>query len=179
MVYLFLADGFEEIEALTPIDMLRRAKIDVTSVSINETRKVIGAHNIEVFADKTISEVNIENIDAVILPGGLPGADNLRLNEKVQAFIDAAAKDSKLICAICAAPRILGEKGLLVGKKAICYPGFEQYLTGAEIAECGCVRDGNIITAKAMGKSIDFAHAIIEALTDKQTADKIKNSLFA
>ncbi|MBR5323167.1 MAG: DJ-1/PfpI family protein [Clostridia bacterium] len=179
MVYLFLANGFEEIEALTPIDMLRRAKIEVTSVSVNETRKVIGAHNIEVFADKTISEVNIENIDAVILPGGLPGADNLRLNEKVQAFIDAAARNSKLICAICAAPRILGEKGLLVGKKAVCYPGFEQYLTGAEIAESGCVCDGNIITAKAMGKSVDFSLAIIEVLTDKQTADKIKNSIFA
>ena len=179
MVYLFLADGFEEIEALTPIDMLRRAKIDVTSVSINETRKVIGAHSIEVFADKTIAEVTTENIDAVILPGGLPGADNLRLNDTVQKFIDIAVREEKLVCAICAAPRILGEKGLLVGKKAICYPGFEQYLTGATVVDCGCVRDGNIITSKGMGKAFDFSCAIIEALSDKQTAEKIKGSIFA
>lgn len=179
MVYLFLADGFEEIEALTPIDMLRRAKINVTSVSINKTRLVTGAHGIEVFADKTIAEVTPENIDAVILPGGLPGADNLRLNDTVQKFIDIAVKEEKLVCAICAAPRILGEKALLVGKKAICYPGFEQYLTGAEIVDCGCVRDGNIITSKGMGKAFDFSCAIIEALSDKQTAEKIKGSIFA
>lgn len=179
MVYLFLADGFEEIEALTPIDMLRRAKINVTSVSINETRLVTGAHGIEVFADKTIADVTPENIDAVILPGGLPGADNLRFNSTVQAFIDTATRESKLICAICAAPRILGEKGLLVGKKAICYPGFEQYLTGAEIVDTGCVRDGNIITSKGMGKAVDFSCTIIEALSDKQTAEKTKGSIFA
>ncbi len=179
MVYLFLADGFEEIEALTPIDMLRRAKIEVTSVSVNETCSVKGAQGIEVFADKTIAEVTPENIDAVILPGGLPGADNLRLNNTVQKFIDIAVKEEKLVCAICAAPRILGEKGLLNGKKAICYPGFEQYLTGAEIVDCGCVRDGNIITSKGMGKAFDFSCAIIEALSDKQTAEKIKDSIFA
>lgn len=179
MVYLFLADGFEEIEALTPIDMLRRAKIDVTSVSINETRLVTGAHGIEVFADKTIADITPNDIDAVILPGGLPGADNLRYNPAVQAFIDVAVKEEKLVCAICAAPRILGEKGLLKGKKAICYPGFEQYLTGAEIVDTGCVRDGNIITSKGMGKAVDFSCAIIEALLDKTTAEKIKGSIFA
>lgn len=179
MVYIFLADGFEEIEALTPIDMLRRAGVQVTSVSINDTTTVIGAHNIPVIADKTIAEVAIENIDMVILPGGLPGSDNLRMNQKVNAFIDQAVKQEKFVCAICAAPRILGEKGLLKGKKAVCYPGFEKYLTGASIVDAGCVRDGNIITAKGMGKATEFSLALIEALKDKETADKISSSVFA
>lgn len=179
MVYLFLANGFEEIEALTPADMLRRADIEVTTVSVNETCEVIGAHGIKVIADKTIKDTELKDIDGVILPGGLPGADNLRADPKVNLFIDEAVKLNKLVCAICAAPRILGEKNILTGKKAVCYPGFEQYLFGAEIADQGCVRDGNVITAKGMGKSIDFAAAIIEALKDKQTADRIKNSIFA
>ena len=179
MVYLFLADGFEEIEALTPIDMLRRAGIEVTSVSINKTPLVTGAHGINVIADKVIDYVSAVDIDAVILPGGLPGADNLRANSKVGEFIDKAADEGKYVCAICAAPRILGEKGLLKGKKAICYPGFEQYLDGAEIVDTGCVVDGNIITSKGMGKAADFSLAIIEVLKDKETAERIKNSIFA
>ena len=179
MVYVFLADGFEEIEALTPIDMLKRAGILVTSVSINKEKKVIGSHGIKVTADKTIEETPIENVDAVILPGGLPGADNLRMNEKVQSFIDNASSNGKLICAICAAPRILGEKGLLNGKKAVCFPGFESYLKGAILVDAGCVCDGNIITAKSMGKAIEFSTAIIAYLKDEATAEKIKNSIFA
>ncbi len=179
MVYLFLADGFEEIEALTPLDMLRRAKIEVTSVSINKDTTVTGTHGIKIIADKTITDVAPDDIDAVILPGGLPGADNLRLNEKVNEFIDVAVKQDKFVCAICAAPRILGEKGLLKNKKAICYPGFEQYLIGAEVVDNGCVCDGKIITAKGMGKAVDFSCTIIEALKDKQTAENIKNSIFA
>lgn len=179
MVYLFLADGFEEIEALTPLDMLRRAGIDTLSVSINPTPEVKGAHGITVIADTVAEGLPLCDIDAVILPGGLPGADNLRLNKTVNEFIDKANSENKLICAICAAPRILGEKGLTVGKKAICYPGFEDYLKGALVVDCGCVTDGNIITAKGMGKATDFALAIIEYLKDKETADKIKNSIFA
>ena len=179
MVYLFLADGFEEIEALTPLDMLRRAGIDTLSVSINPTAEVTGAHGITVIADAVADSLTKDNIDAVILPGGLPGADNLRANKTVNEFIDTAVNTGKLVCAICAAPRILGEKGLLIGKNAVCYPGFEGYLEGAVISDCGCVTDGNIITAKGMGKANDFALAIIEKLKDKETADKIKNSVFA
>ena len=179
MVYVFLANGFEEIEALTPIDMLKRAGIDVMSVSINDTVEVVGTHNIKVLADATIDSINIENIDAVVLPGGLPGADNLRMNKKVNEFIDEATRQNKYICAICASPRTLGEKGLLVGKKATCFPGFEKYLKGAVTVDEGCVRDGNIITAKSMGKSIEFAKEIIAALKDKDTSEKIVQSIFA
>ncbi|MBE6671031.1 MAG: DJ-1/PfpI family protein [Ruminococcaceae bacterium] len=179
MVYIFLADGFEEIEALTPIDMLRRADIAITSVSINETEVVTGAHGIKVVADRTIDNTPVEDIDMVILPGGLPGADNLRANSKVQSFIDKAYAEDKYLCAICAAPRILGEKGILSGKKATCYPGFEKYLEGAEILKDGCVTDGKVITAMGMGKSIDFSLAIIKALKNADTAEKIKNAIFA
>lgn len=179
MVYLLLADGFEEIEALTPLDMLRRAGVDTLSVSINKTKEVNGTHGIKVLADILIDEVSYSDIDAVILPGGLPGADNLRENEKVNSLIDKAYAENKLVCAICASPRILGEKGILKGRKAVCYPGFEQYLKGADVVDEGCVRDGNIITSKGMGKANEFALAIVEALTDKNTADRIKNSTFA
>lgn len=179
MVYLFLADGFEEIEALTPVDMLRRAGIEVVTVSVNADTAVKGAHGIKVVADITADRLPDEAADAVILPGGLPGADNLRMNETVQKHIDLAVKEGKLVCAICAAPRILGEKGLLNQRNAVCYPGFEQYLAGAVISEKGCVRDGNVITAKGMGKSVDFACEIITALKDAQTAEKIRNAIFA
>ena len=179
MVYLFLANGFEEIEALTPLDMLRRAGIEVTSVSINKDNTVTGAHGIKVIADKVIDNIPITDIDMVILPGGLPGADNLRLDSRVNAFIDEAINLNKFVCAICAAPRILGEKGLLKGKNAVCYPGFEQYLDGANVVDAGCVRDGNIITSKGMGKATEFSLSLIEALKDKDTAEKIRNSIFA
>lgn len=179
MVYLFLADGFEEIEALTPIDMLRRAGIDVCSVSINKTNTVIGAHGISVTADKTTDVISPVDIEAVILPGGLPGADNLRMDKTVNLFIDEAVNRGAFVCAICAAPRILGEKGLLSGKKATCFPGFEKYLSSAVITDCGCVRDGNIITAKSMGKAVEFSTEIISAIKGTDTAKKIKESIFA
>lgn len=179
MVYVFLADGFEEIEALTPVDMLKRAEIDVTTVSINKTTTVIGAHGIKAIADRTTEEISPANIDMVILPGGLPGADNLRFDKTVNLFIDKAAEENKFICAICAAPRILGEKGLLKNKKATCFPGFEKYLIGAECVDLGCIRDGNIITAKSMGKAIDFSVEIIAAIKGREVAEKIKNAIFA
>ena len=179
MVYVFLANGFEEIEALTPIDMLRRAGIETTSVSITSENTVVGAHNIAVLADKTVYDITPDNIDAVILPGGMPGADNLNASQEVHAFIDRAVAMGKPVCAICAAPYILGEKGLLKDKKATCYPGFEKSLLGATPSDDGCIVDGSIVTAKAMGKAIDFSLAIIELLLDKDTAEKIKNSIFA
>ena len=179
MVYLFLADGFEEIEALTPVDMLRRAGIDVTTVSINGTPFVKGAHSITVQADKTKEQASFEDIEAVILPGGLPGADNLRFDSTVQAVIDKAYGQGKLVCAICAAPRILGEKGILENRDATCFPGFESYLKGANCVDAGCVVSGNVITAKSMGKAVEFSCAIIAELKNRETAEKIKNSIFA
>ena len=179
MVYLFLADGFEEIEALTPVDMLRRAGIEIFTVSINATPTVTGAHGIKVVADTTADRLTDDAADAVILPGGLPGADNLRMNKTVQRHIDLAVNDGKLVCAICAAPRILGEKGLLKGKNAVCYPGFEGELEGAMVLEGETVvRDGNVITAKGMGVAFEFGLELVRCLCDDETAEKIKASVF-
>lgn len=179
MVYLFLADGFEEIEALTPVDMLRRAGIEVTTVSLNDTVTVTGSHNIKVNADTTTSEVSPFDIEMVILPGGLPGADNLYADKTVHMFIDKAYESKAYLAAICAAPRVYGKKGLLKNVKATCYPGSEVYLEGARYSDEGVVRDGMFITAKGMGKSIDFAYELIAVLKDKDTAEKIKKAIFA
>lgn len=172
MVYIFLADGFEEIEALCVLDFLRRAKIDVQTVGI-DTKIVTGSHKIPVVCDiEDVQLVGNEDFDMIILPGGLPGANNLDESEIVDAFIKRAVKEDKLIAAICAAPFILGKRGILNGKRACCYPGFENKLTGATIVQDGCVRDGKIITARAMGKSHDFALEIIEALAGKEEREK-------
>jgi 4-methyl-5(b-hydroxyethyl)-thiazole monophosphate biosynthesis len=177
MVYFFLADGFEEIEALCPLDFLRRAGIDTKTVGIGK-KTATGSHKITVECD--IADTDLtgnEDFDMVILPGGLPGATNLDESKTVDHFITRAYNEGKVISAICAAPFILGKRGFLNGKKACCYPGFEDELKGATVVNDGCVRDGNIITARAMGKSHDFALAIIEALADKSLADKLSASV--
>ncbi len=175
MVYLFLAEGFEEIEALTPVDILRRANIDITTVGIG-AKTVCGAHGIKVEADITeeeaLSAINGE-IEAIILPGGMPGSRNLDQSSTVDAFL-ALAREKDIPCAaICAAPMVLGKRGMLCGKRAVCYPGFEEYLSGAEIVDAPAVRDGNIICGRAMGSAADFALLITELLRDEDTARKI------
>ena len=177
MVYLFLADGFEEIEALCVLDLLRRAKVDVKTVGV--TGKIVnGSHNIPVVCDVLENEINTnDSFDMIILPGGLPGSDNLHASKVVDAFIKEASKRDKFICAICAAPYILGVRGLLNEKKATCYPGFENKLEGAICQNTGVVRDGKIITARAMGSATDFALEIIEALLGKETREKIRASI--
>ena len=144
MIYVFLADGFETIEALAPVDILRRAKFDVTTVGVTG-KTVKTSHNIDVLADITKDELNIEDADAIILPGGMPGTLNLEADATVQTSIDYCADNGKYICAICAAPSILGHKGLLKGKEAICFPGFEDALSGARISEKYVVTDGNLL----------------------------------
>ena len=177
MVYLFLAEGFEEIEALCVLDILRRAKVDIKAVGVTG-KNVCGSHGITVTCDTTEDKLNInEEFDMIILPGGLPGADNLNASKIVDAFIARAIEKNKLICAICAAPYILGVRGLLKGKKATCYPGFENKLEGAEIVDSGVVRDGNIITGRAMGSATDFALEIAEALCGKEVREKLKSSI--
>lgn len=162
MFYVFLADGFEEIEALGTVDILRRAGVPVLTVGTNgETAE--GTHGIRVFADISIDEVEPDKMEGMILPGGIPGTPNLEKNEKVQALLDFADANRLWICAICAAPSILGKKGLLSGKRATCYPGFEDTLSGAILSEGVCT-DGHIITGQGAGKSLDFAFAILEAL---------------
>lgn len=176
MVYLFLADGFEIIEALAPVDMLRRARLDVTTVGVTG-KCVTSSCGVEVNADITIDEFEYNNVDAVILPGGMPGTLNLENCNVVQSAIDKAAEENALICAICAAPSILGHKGLLRGRQAIAFPGFEGELEGAEISDDYVVTDGNFITAKGAGVATEFGLKIVEMLTDKNTADKIKDTI--
>lgn len=177
MVYVFLADGFEEVEALAPVDILRRAGIEVVTVGVTG-KTVMGTHRIPVTADISASDLVLnDEVQAVILPGGLPGTENLDADATVQAALDFAAQKQILICAICAAPFILGKKGLLAGKQAICYPGFEADLQGATLSENAVCRDGNIITAKGMGVAVAFGLEIVAALKDADTADAIEKSI--
>lgn len=176
MVFLFLADGFEIIEALAPVDMLRRAKIDVKTVGVTGST-VTSSCGVAVNADITIDEFVYDHADAIILPGGMPGTLNLENNQIVQSAIEKAAGDNVLICAICAAPSILGHKGLLKGKNAVAFPGFEKDLEGAVISDNYVVADGNLITAKGAGVATEFGLKIVEMLTDKETAVKIKETI--
>ncbi|MBR6514444.1 MAG: DJ-1/PfpI family protein [Clostridia bacterium] len=160
MFYIFLADGFEEIEALCPYDLILRAGIPVKTVSINETTLVTGTHGIKVHADITLNEMEAD-FEGIMLPGGLPGADNLNACDKVQECLKKAECEGKLITAICAAPYVLGQAGLLNGKHATCFPGFEDKLTGAILSPGKVVCDGNIITAKGMGVAFTFGLAIV------------------
>ena len=176
MVYLFLANGFEEIEALCPLDFLRRAGQEVKTVGVNE-KIITGSHNISVVCDLTATELDLNSpFDMIILPGGLPGSTNLDQSPVVDYFIKRATKEDKYICAICAAPFMLGKRGLLSGKHACCYPGFENQLSGATIETGVCV-DGKIITASAMGKSHEFSLAIIEALCGQEMKEKLKKAV--
>ena len=177
MVYVFLAEGFEEIEALTPVDLLRRAKIDVKTVGIGG-RTVTGAHAIPVTADITEKDIKLDGeLHAVILPGGMPGTKNLEKSETVQKTLAYMNAKGGLVCAICAAPSVLGHAGLLKNKHATCFPGFEDQLTGAIIKNTAVVRDGSIITSKGAGTAIEFAAEIISALVNRDTAEKIVASI--
>lgn len=180
MVYIFLADGFEEIEALCPLDLLIRAEISVKTVSVSEDKIVKGCHDISVYADMTKCELDpaIEP-EMVVLPGGRGGAFKLDSDETVKKYITETNERGGFIAAVCAAPMVLGNMGLLNGKEAVCYPGFEQYLTGAKISANKVVRDGNIITGKGMGVSLDFGLKLIEALKGSECAEKIKGSVMA
>ncbi len=176
MVYIFLADGFEIIEALSPLDMLRRAKIDVVTVGV--TGKVVESScNVKVTADITIDEFEHKDVQALVLPGGLQGTLNLEADTTVQSALDEASKDGKLICAICAAPSILGHKGLLKGKNAVAFPGFEDDLEGAYISDNHVVTDGNFITAKGAGVSVDFGLEIVKALSGEEVSEKIRRTI--
>lgn len=177
MIYVFLAKGFEEIEALTVVDFLRRAELEVYTVGIG-SKIVSGSHNIPVFCDLDESEaVADDSIDAIVLPGGMPGTLNLEASQKVSELIDFCVQKEKYICAICAAPSILGHKNLLNGKKATCFPGFEEELIGAEVSSDFVCCDGKIITAKGMGAAILFSKEIASKFVDKNKAEKIKDSL--
>lgn len=179
MVYMFLANGFEEVEALCPLDLLRRAGVEVTTLGVGG-ESAVGAHGIAVSADMPEIMYRDSSPEMIILPGGMPGAENLDNSRIVDAAVRAASKNGAYLAAICAAPMILGKRGVLSGKRAVCFPGFEKYLNGAKIEhEKTVVRDGNIITAKGMGAAFEFGLALVEALRGKDVAERIKASVFA
>ncbi len=176
-VFVFLANGFEEIEAIAPIDIFRRAGMEVITVSISEEKEVRGAHGIPVIADSLFSNLDFTRNVLLYLPGGMPGTKNLDENDKLKTLIRNQVESDKPLAAICAAPSILGKMGLLEGKEAICFPGFEQYLNGAIVSEQKIVKSGNIFTAKGAGVAIPFALRLVEEFKGKEIADNLANSI--
>ena len=172
-VYLFLATGFEEIEALTVVDMLRRVEIDVTTVSISRNLQVEGAHGVTVTADCTWVELSADDVEWLVLPGGMPGTKHLSECKPLVSLLQRQAAAHKNIAAICAAPSVLGQAGLLEGYKATCYPGFEQFLTGASVTGEAVTVDRNIITANGPGAAIPFAKAIITEIAGEEKAKEV------
>lgn len=174
---IVLAEGFEEIEALTVVDCLRRADIFVNVTSLNDDLIVNGAHNIKVMAEEFFSSTNLSDFDILILPGGGLGTQNLSKSMLVKDALKYMVENDKYIAAICAAPSVLGKYGILDGKCACCYPGFEDKLTGATVSHNGVEKSGKVITARAMGVSIDFSLEIISTLLDSNTAERISDSI--
>jgi DJ-1 family protein len=176
-IFLFLANGFEEIEAIATVDVLRRGEIGVTTVSISDKKEVTGAHNVTVLADVLFNETNFNEGDMLVLPGGMPGASNLNEHEGLKQLLLKYNAEGKLITAICAAPLVLGGLGLLKDKRATCYPSFEPTLTGATHVEDGVVVDGNITTGKGPGFTIDFALTLVQQLQGKGMADEVAGGM--
>ena len=178
MIYMFLAEGFEEVEALAPLDLMRRAGLSVTTVGVGGTT-VTGAHGISVLADMADKDYSDNAPEMIFLPGGMPGTLNLAASEVVMSAIQTAVSTNAYLAAICAAPSILGDLGLLKGKEAICYPGFEERLVGATISKQRVVRDGKILTAAGMGVAVEFGLAIVEELLGKQKAEGLRRAVLA
>lgn len=176
-VYLFLADGFEEIEALTVVDLLRRADITIETVSINGTLQVEGSHKITVKADRIYQTDQCEDGSMLVLPGGMPGTNALMAHEGLRELLFMYRNADKKLAAICAAPSVLGMNGLLRNKRATCFPGFENKLLGAQIEDKGVVSDEGIITSRGLGTAIEFALAIITELRDHVIARQIAASI--
>lgn len=170
---VFFATGYEEIEALTVVDLLRRAGIEAMCVSVNNEKSVTGSHNISVDMDAGIDEINFDSFDILVCPGGMPGTKNLEMCEKLTDNVRAFYEAGKLIGAICAAPSIFGHMGLLNGKKACIYPGMEAELTGAEVVYDKVVKADNVITSRGMGTAIAFGLEIVASLLNQETADKL------
>src|SRR5690554_5547432 len=177
-VAVFLANGFEEIEAISTIDILRRAGLKVLTVSIETEKWVTGAHNINIKADSLFDEQFFTQTKMLVLPGGMPGTNNLNEHAGLKKLISEFYTQKKYIAAICAAPLILGQLNMLANKKATCYPGFEKELKNAQIQNSqAVVVDDNIITAKGVGAAIEFALQLVEILVNKETAEQLSKDL--
>ena len=176
-VYIFLANGFEEIEGLTVVDLLRRAEIEISMISITGSKEIIGSHNIKIEADGLFEDIDYRNAEMLILPGGMPGTNYLSEHKGLITLLKQFNQEGKKIAAICAAPSVLGLNGILNGKRVTCYPGYDEKLLGATVTYNKVEIDSNIITGKGMGVSIDFSLCIIEQLIDIETANRIAASI--
>lgn len=174
---IFLATGYEEVEMLTVVDMLRRADISIDMVSITDKKEVTSSHNVTIVADKLFHEADFDAAEMLILPGGMPGTTNLKAFDPLCKQLKAFAENGKKLSAVCAAPTVLADLGLLEGKNATCYPSFADKLTTGTHVKQPVVVDGNVITSRGMGTCIEFAGAIIESLKDKETADSVKDAI--
>ena len=176
-VLIFMAEGHEEIEALTVVDILRRADIEIEMVSITGNKKVPGSHGIVTYCDKLIETVNFDSADMLVLPGGMPGTLNLGLCEPLMDQIHGFNTSKKGLAAICAAPTVFGKAGLLQGKKATCYPGMEGDLLGANVSTDSVCHDGHIITSRGMGTAIPFALEIVKTFKGDDVANKLAQAI--
>lgn len=176
-VALLFSTGTEECEALNVVDILRRAGMELSIVSISGDKKVTGSHNITIIADELIEEHDFADDDVLVIPGGMPGTNLIEANELAQAAIKLMSDNNKYVCAICAAPKILGHGGYLVGKKACIYPGMDEELTGALVNHEEVNVDGKFITSRGLGTAIPFALAIIGEVNGQQAAEKMANTI--
>ena len=174
---ILFAHGYEEVEALTVVDLLRRAKIGCDIISVAGSACVTGAHSISIGADRNFSETDFSQYDGVILPGGMPGTTNLAADERVLALLHNFADAGKLTAAICAAPTVLAKAGLLEGKKAVCYPGMEEQLTGAKVSFDPVAVDGTVITSRGLGTAIPFALSIVQYFEGQERAKALASSV--
>lgn len=175
--YIFLADGFEEIEGLTVVDLLRRAGVPVTMVSVMGRKTIVGSHQITLEADALFEDCDFSDGEMFVLPGGMPGTLHLGEHQYLAELLKKADQEKKGIAAICAAPSVLGDLGLLKGRKAVCYPGFEDRLTGAVTSTDPVVTDGHITTSRGMGTAIDFALELISRLCGQEKADELSKGI--
>lgn len=176
-IYEFLADGFEEIEALAPVDIMRRAKLEVKTVSIMGRKEVETSHHVKVLADLLFEEADFDDLEMIVLPGGMPGATNLAVHVGLRSLIEKAYKDGKPLTAICAGPMVYGKMGLLKGRKATCYPGFDKYLEGADYTGALVQIDGLFTTGKGPAASLSLGYAIVERFCGKAKADELKGGM--
>lgn len=176
-VSLFLADGFEEIEGLTVVDLLRRAKIDVDMVSVMGRKEIVGAHQIKVVADTLIEEMDFSHSKMLVLPGGMPGTLYLKEHAQLRSLLLTFYEEGKQIAAICAAPTVFGDLGILEGKRAVCYPGMEDGLVGATVCFDPVMTDGTITTSRGMGTAIDFSLRLIALLKGREEAERLAEQI--
>lgn len=174
---ILFANGYEEVEALTVVDLLRRAKIGCEILSVADSGQVTGSHGISIGADRNFSGTDFSQYDGVILPGGMPGTTNLAADERVLALLRIFAAAGKLTAAICAAPTVLAKAGLLEGKKAVCYPGMEEQLTGAKVSFDPVAVDGTVITSRGLGTAIPFALSIVQYFDGRERAEALASSV--